>query len=125
MTRVTDDQVQHMLAWARNYGDVTEYKRVAKSGAKWLIKLALRGVSCENSGVINAEWIEKADLGDLMLGPRKQDIVPQEMVLTNREVMLLCYGLAAGGERTFPRSAYRDRWNAGEKFEPEAVVVAQ
>jgi hypothetical protein len=109
-TRVTDEQVIHMLSWARNYGDVTSWERVASRGAKWLISLAQKGITIESPG-------------RALLDPRPLDVVPQELVLSNREVLLLCYGLAIGGERIFSRSAYRDRWNRGEKFEPEALVL--
>ena len=53
-----------------------------------------------------------------MLWPSAINRVPGEMVLTNREVLLFVYGLASGGERDVPRSAYRECWDRGETYTP-------
>jgi hypothetical protein len=111
--RVTDEDVRHALAWARNYGDVEDYERIGARGAKWLVRLTLRDVSIDHVGRLNEETLSNVPP---LLWPRVIDHVPAEMVLTNREVLLLVYGLAAGGERDVPRSAYREHWERGEKY---------
>lgn len=119
--RVTDDQAVHMMTWARHYGDIESWKRIGKSGAKWLVKFTFKGtLSSEASGPIKQEDFQT--WADFMLGPRQQDLVPNEMVLTNREVMLLCYGLAIGGERKLSRHLYREAWDRGVKDPAEAVA---
>jgi hypothetical protein len=118
-TRVTDEQVLHALAWARNYGDVVEWTRVAKRGPKWLVKLAQQGVTIEYSGRLDAATLAETSW---FLGPRAADVVPNELVLTNREVLLLLYGIAAGAERPVPRADYRAAWARGEKYEPETTT---
>lgn len=119
MTRVTDDQVSHMLTWARNFGDL-DFKRIGKSGRKWLVTFTFDGeISTEHMGrVADARAFAQ------FLGPRLADIVPHELALTNREAMLLCYGLAVGGWRENPRAEYRAAWNRGEKHPVEAARQA-
>jgi hypothetical protein len=58
------------------------------------------------------------------LAPRAQDVVPSELVLTNREVLLLVYGIGVGAERPVPCADYRAAWERGEKYEPDTTAVA-
>lgn len=101
MMRVTDEQVIHTLTWARNYSDVEAWEKIDKPkgtrGARWLVTLT-RQATTSGMG------------GGGLLGPRALDVVPLKLALTNREVLLLCYGLAVGGERPAPRKAQRKAW---------------
>lgn len=115
-TRVTDEQVLHALTWARNYGDIVEWTHVASRGPKWLVKLAQQGVTIEAAGHLDAASLREMSP---FLAPRAQDVVPSELVLTNREVLLLLYGIAAGAERPVPRAHYRAAWARGESYEPD------
>ena len=115
MKRVTDEEVRHFLAWARNYGDVEHYEQIRPRGAKWLLRLALQDVSIDHVGRLTEETLSEVNP---LLWPRAIDRVPGEMVLTNREVLLFVYGLATGGERDAPRSAYRECWDRGETYTP-------
>ena len=94
-----------MLTWARNYSDVTSWRRAEKPkgarGPRWLVTLSRQATT---SGLRP---------GGLM-GARPLDVVPLTLALTNREVVLLCYGLAVGGERPEPRSAQRTEWGWDE-----------
>jgi hypothetical protein len=114
--RVTDAEVRHALAWARNYGDVEHYEQIRPRGAKWLLRLALSDVSIDHVGRLTEESLSELHP---LLWPSGIDHVPGELVLTNREVLLFVYGLAAGGERDVPRSAYRECWDRGEQYAPE------
>jgi hypothetical protein len=105
-TRITDEQVAHSLQWARNYGDVESWERVAARGAKWLVVLS-RQHTISGMREIGG-WI----------GARPIDLVPREIVLSNREVLVLCYGLAIGGERPEPREKQRDAWGWNDSDEP-------
>jgi len=108
--RVTDEQAIHALTWARNFGDVASWERLSRRGAKWLVRLAFDGeISMDLHGRV-------ADLRafNVILGPREIDVVPHELALSNRDVLLFCYALAVGGWRRRPRSVYRDAWNRGE-----------
>jgi hypothetical protein len=120
-SRVTDEQVRHALTWARNYGDVLGWKRIATRGPKWLVKLAQQGVTIEHSGRIDAASLREMSP---FLTPRALDVVPSELALTNREVLLLLYGIAAGAERPVPRADYRAAWDRGEKYEPDTTALA-
>ena len=122
MKRVTDEQVLHMLTWASNFGDVESWERISRRGAKWLVRLAFEGeISTEIAG-----WVADIRAFAGVLGPRALDVVPHELALTNREVMLLCYGLAVGGWRKQPRSAYRACWDQGESHpDQEAKLQRQ
>jgi hypothetical protein len=77
------------------------------------VRLTLRDVSIDHVGWLNEETLSNVPP---LLWPRVIDNVPAEMVLTNREALLLVYGLAAGGERDVPRAAYRERWERGEQY---------
>jgi hypothetical protein len=114
--RVTDEMVVHALSWARNYGDVEKWRKIKRPkgerGPKWVVILALsKTVSADGTGPITAQTLEETPA---LLLPRSADIIPRELALTNREVILFCYGLAAGGEREEPRSAYRAYWDRSE-----------
>jgi hypothetical protein len=95
-TRVTDEQVLHALAWARNYGTWWSGNASPAAARRWLVKLAQQGVTIEYAGPLDTASVREMSR---FLGPRAQDVVPSELVLTNREVLLLLYGLAAGAER--------------------------
>lgn len=86
-TRVTDDDVLRWLAWARNYGEIESFRRVAKRGRKWLILMPLDEHRTRDGDHLR---------GGLM-GHREEDVVPREMVLTSREALVFAYGCAAGG----------------------------
>lgn len=95
--RISDEQVEHSLTWARNYGDVKSWDRTGQRGAKWLIQITRQATT---SGL---------PVGGL-LGARPLDVVPLNLALTSRQVLLFCYGLAIGGERGEPRSKQREEW---------------
>lgn len=121
MNRVTDEQVIHSLAWASNYGDVEGWKRIAKSGPKWLIRFSFpEPMAFDYHGPMTPADFE--DSADFLMAPRPEDIIPREMALTNREVLLMCYGLAIGGERTLSRHIYREAWDRGVNDPAEAVA---
>lgn len=87
--RVTDDEVLHWLAWARNYDEIVSWESVAPRGRRWLIRLPDTGTPVTASG-LPIGWTEWA-------------AVPTEMVLTGREVIAFCMGAAIA--RSQPRTA--------------------
>jgi hypothetical protein len=91
LLRVTDDAVDHWLVWARNYGEIESYKKIAERGRKWLVKMP-EGVTITASG--------------MELGFLERNLVPDEIVLTNREALVFGMGLAAGGSRPTPRAEF-------------------
>lgn len=112
MRRITDEQVIHSLTWARNYGDVESWKRIAKSGPKWLVRFSFpEPMTFDYHGPMSPFESNT----NFLMAPRPEDIIPREMVLTNREALLVCYGLAIGGERPEARSVYRKYWSQGKK----------
>lgn len=89
---------------------------------KWLVKLAQQGVTIEYAGRVDAAALREMSP---FLASRAQDVVPSELALTNREVLLLLYGIAAGAERPVPRADYRATWKRGEKYEPDSTLVSR
>lgn len=99
--RVSDHTVERFLAWARNYGEIETWRRVATSGRKWLIRMP-EGRTFTVDG------------GDVGLLTSSDGIVPDELVLTSREALAFGYGLAVAGGRGESRQdfAARERdWN--------------
>jgi hypothetical protein len=62
------------------------WRGFAKRGPKWLVRLTQRGVTIEHSGRLDAATLAETWWS---LAPRAADVVPNELVLTNREVLLL------------------------------------
>lgn len=115
--RVSDYTVERYLTWARNYGEIESYKRLATAGRKWLIRLP--------AGTTTT--IHGSDV-DLLTGA--DGIVPDELALTSREALVFGYGLAVAGGRSETRRSFAARewgWghdgsysNASEESEPES-----
>lgn len=78
-----------------------KWERITKPkgarGPRWLVTLT-RQATISGLGVGG------------FLGARALDVVPLKLALSNREVVLLCYGLAIGGERPEPRARQREAW---------------
>ena len=103
--RITDETVRSALLWARNYKAITQFKKVAPRGRKWLIQLP-------------APRVVGSGLFFNILGIRPEDVVPQEIVLTSREALAFAYGCAAGGIHDRAEFA-RENWGWGaEEDEP-------
>lgn len=99
MRRITDDDVQGFLIWARNYGEIESYKKIAESGRKWLIRLPAT-VTASNR---KASWTERR-------------VVPSEFVLTSREALAFGYGLAVAGACPESRREFAARvWGWGDE----------
>lgn len=84
--RVTDEMVRGFLVWARNYGEVESFEKVATRGRCWKIVLP---------GVRRAHGKSAPLLG--IMEDRPDRLVPTEMVLTTREALVFGYGVAVGG----------------------------
>ena len=98
MRRVTDDMVQSWLTWARNFGEIEHFERVADKGAKWLVVLP--------SGIKKTRY----DISSSFLD--RDSYVPTELVLSSREALIFALGCATGGakERARWTQADWDRW---------------
>jgi hypothetical protein len=89
--------VRNWLVWGCNYGEIESFKMVAESGRKWLVKMP-EGVTITGSGMAPG-WLEDR-------------IVPNELVLTNREALVFAMGLAVGGSRPTTRAEFAAKeWN--------------
>lgn len=100
MSRVSDYEVERWLVWARNYGEIEQFKKVKGSARKWLVTLP------DPPGVrpITASGMEP--------GMIERCIVPEEFVLTSREAIAFGYGCAIAGARPETRPALAAReWN--------------
>lgn len=93
--RVTDEHVRGFLVWARNYGEIESYERVANSGRKWRITLP---------AIATASGAESDSITNYGQGR----IVPASFVLTSREAVAFGYGLAVAGARE-PRADFAAR----------------
>lgn len=97
MARVTENELRHWLAWARNYKEIENYTLLTptpRNGRKWLIQLP-----------------EVATASGQAPG-RERSVVPTEFVLTSRELLAFCYGLAVAGSRPVTRADFAAReWN--------------
>lgn len=95
--RVDDYEVDRYLVWARNYGEIESYERVAGKGRKWLIRLP--AVAPVTASGMEPGWSERS-------------IVPQEFVLTSREALAFGFGLAVAGARSETRAeTARREWD--------------
>jgi hypothetical protein len=95
MARISDEDVQRGLVWARNYGEIESYKQIAPRGRKWLIRTS---VQTTPSGQ--------------QLGWTEQHAIPTELVFTSREALAFVYGLAIAGTRHGGRQAHAaHEWN--------------
>lgn len=100
--RVKDSDVEHALAWARNYKEIESFELVRGQGPrKWVIKFP-PGPEFTVSGM-EAGFIER-------------HVVPTELALTSREALAFCYGLCLRGSRhSESRAAFaRREWKWGE-----------
>lgn len=98
--RVTDDMVRDFLIWAKNYGEIASYQKIADSGRKW--KIVLPEV-VEASNFHNALSIIN------IVTPER--LVPVEIVLTSREALVFGYGLAVAGARGSRAAFAKEHWN--------------
>lgn len=95
--RVNEDTVERYLIWARNYGEIASFKRIADAGRKWQIRL-FDGVTVTASG---------AEPGLV-----EHEVVPDELVFTSREALAFGMGLAVAGNRAETRRETAKReWN--------------
>jgi hypothetical protein len=107
--RVTDENVREWLVWARNYGEIESFEIAiaSKSGRKWLIRLP-PGITVTAS---NSEP-----------GILERRIVPNELMMTNREALAFGMGLAIAGARRETRYSFAAReWGWGETDEASAA----
>jgi hypothetical protein len=93
--RATDEMVRSALTWARSYEEIGSFGLIAPAGRKWRVGLA-------SSVVVGS---------GLWPGPdRPQDMVPDELVLTNREALAFAYGCAVAGARHGRAEFAREKW---------------
>lgn len=95
-SRVTDEMVDDFLAWARNFEEIISYRKITKSGRKWLIKI--------RPGVFAASH--------MTLFLRPDNVVPEELVLTSREALVFGYGIAVAGECRSRHDWTQEDWEA-------------
>jgi hypothetical protein len=91
--------------WARNYGEIVNWEKVASSGRKWRITLPAIATA---SGAVS----------DSITNWGEARIVPASFVLTNREALAFGYGLAVAGGRPTTRAEFAARewgWEEGDE----------
>lgn len=115
--RVRDETIRSFLTWARNYEEIEWFERVPGVGPRcWKIVL----ISREEIGPYpNPIFRREPD-----------EIVPVEMMLTAREALAFCYGLAVAGVCRDRREwTPEDHEAAGERIrerlEPRARAAAE
>jgi hypothetical protein len=94
--RVTDEIVRGFLTWAKNYGEIESYERIASAGRKWRITLPT---------IATASGAPADDLTNY--GSAR--VVPAEFVMTSREAVAFGYGLAVAGGRVETRATFAAR----------------
>lgn len=105
--RITHEQVRSYLQWARNYGEIIDFQKIAKSGRCWMIEVepGIRPMATDSP---------TGRGGDLLMdfgGVDARTVIPEVMVLTTREALLFGWGLAVAGLGK-PRTEFGDDdWN--------------
>lgn len=99
--RVRNYDVEHCLMWARNYKEIDNFELLPGGPRKWRITMP-DGPPITVSGM-EPGFIER-------------QVVPTELVLTSREALTFCYGLALRGARhSESRAAFaRREWSWDE-----------
>jgi hypothetical protein len=100
MNRVTDGMVRDYLVWARNYGEIESFEKIAPGGRCW--KITLPAVCRAHGGdgpLLGGMWEDR---------PHK--VVPREFVLTAREALAFGYGVAVGGASERRRDFAAREW---------------
>jgi hypothetical protein len=106
--RITHTQVDHWLAWARNYGEIIDFQKIANKGRMWMIEVepGIRTTAMDSptgrgvGGLIDFGGIDPAT------------VVPEVMVLTTREAFMFGMGCAVAGlNRSRMEIEQEDAWH--------------